>query len=79
MPPDPPSVFAPFGAQDYFCQTNFELLPPALLLPLGNTQYNITYLMYTKRCFFSQQKKVHLLYYTDICISSTTDMRSAQA
>ena len=43
MPPDPPSVFAPFGAQDYFCRTNFELLPPALLLPLGNTQYNITY------------------------------------
>ena len=43
-----------FGAPYYFCRTNSELLPPGLLFPMGNTQYNITYLTYTKRCFFFQ-------------------------
>ena len=38
MPPDPPSVLAPSG------RTNSELLPPGLPFPIGNTQYNITYL-----------------------------------
>ena len=43
-------------ARYYFCRTNSELLQPGLLFPIGNTQYNITYLTYkyTKRCFFSQ-------------------------
>ena len=43
-----------FGARYYFCRTNFELFPPGLLFPIGNTPYNITYLTYTKGCFFSQ-------------------------
>ena len=52
--PGPPYCTRAFGARYYFCRTNSELLPPGLLLPMGNTQYNITYLTYTKRCFFSQ-------------------------
>ena len=33
---------------------DFELFLPGLLFPIGNTRYNITYLTYTKGCFFSQ-------------------------
>ena len=36
IPPDPPSVLAPL-ALDAISQ----LLPPGLLLPMGNTQYNV--------------------------------------
>ena len=55
-PPPPPLLqrTRAFSARYYFCRTNFELLPPGLLFPIGNTQYNITYLTYTKGCFFSQ-------------------------
>ena len=48
--PDP----SPSCTRYYFCRNNYELLPPGLLLPKDNTQYNITYLTYTERCFFSQ-------------------------
>ena len=41
--PDPPQRTSAFGARYYFCRTNSELLPPGLLFPIGNTQYNITY------------------------------------
>ena len=47
MPPDS----TPLVYSILFCRTNSELLPPGLLLPMGNTQYNITYPKYTKRCF----------------------------
>ena len=54
MPPDPPSIHAPSALDIFFCRINSEMLPPGLLLPIGNTQFYITYLTYTKRCFFSQ-------------------------
>ena len=44
--PGPPSVLVPLAVD--------PLLPPGLLLPIGSTQYNITYLNYTKRCFLFQ-------------------------
>ena len=51
--PGPRPCTHAFGTPYYFCGPNSELLPPGLLFPMGNTQYNITYLTYTKRCFFS--------------------------
>ena len=44
----------PYYTRYYFCWTNTELLSPCFLLPMGNTQYNVTYLTYTKRSFFPQ-------------------------
>ena len=55
--PRPRSVLAALALHPifwYFCRTNSELLPPGLLLPMVNTQYDITYLNYTKRSFFFQ-------------------------
>ena len=50
-----------------FAGLNSELLPPSLLLPMGNTQYNITYLNYTKRCFFfTVEKSAPSVLYKDI-------------
>ena len=51
--PGPPWPTRAFGARYYLGRTNSELLPPGWLFPIGNTYY-ITYLTYTKRCFFSQ-------------------------
>ena len=53
-PGPPPQCTRAFDARYCFCRTNSDLLPSGLLLPRGNTQYNITYLTYKKRCFFSQ-------------------------
>ena len=77
--PGHPYCTRAFGARYYFCRTSSELLPPGLLLPMCKTQFNITYLTYTKRYFFSQYKRVHLPYYTEIYILRTADMSSAQA
>ena len=55
--PGPLYCIRAFSAPSYFCRTNSELLPPGLLLPMANTQYDITHLNYTKRCFFFSVKK----------------------
>ena len=47
-PPPPPQCTLALGARYYLYRTNYELPPPGLLFPMGNTQYNITYLTYTK-------------------------------
>ena len=51
LAPGLPPFSRAFGARSYFCRNNSELLPPGLLLPMGNSQYNILYLNYTKGCF----------------------------
>ena len=52
--PGPPYPNRVFGARYYLGRTNSELLSPGLLFPIGSTYYNIAYLTYTIRCFFSQ-------------------------
>ena len=68
--PGPPSVLALFAPDHIFAGLiNSELLPPGLLLPMGNTQYNITCLNYTKRrFFFSVVKGAPSVLYRDIYI-----------
>ena len=69
MPPDPPIVYSRLRRSIlcYFCWTNSEVLPPDMLLPMGNSEYNITYLNYTKTClFFSLEKGAPSVLYRDI-------------
>ena len=51
MPPDASQCTLAFAGL-----LNSELLPPGLLFPMGNTQYNITYLTYTKDVSFLSRK-----------------------
>ena len=44
MPPDPPSVLAPLALDPIFAGLTLNCFCRA--------QYNITYLSYTKKCFF---------------------------
>ena len=65
MPLDPPSLLAPPAL--YLGRTNFELLPPGWLFPIGNTYYDITYLTYTKTMFlFLVEKGAPPALYRDI-------------
>ena len=57
MPPDP----LVYSIQ--FLPDNSELLPPGLLLPMDNTQYNIMYLTYTA---LSVEKYAPSVLYGDI-------------
>ena len=67
----------PLCTRYYFCRNSSELLPSGLLLPMDDTQYNITYLTYIN---FSVEKGApSVLQYTEIYILRTADMRSAQA
>ena len=77
MPPDPPSVLAPPALDTIFAGLR---LPPGLLLPLSNNQYN-DYVSYVRKkmFLFSAEKRVHLPYYTGLHILRTANMRSAQA
>ena len=54
--PGPPQHTRAFGAPYYFCQTNSEMLPPGVIVPIGNTQYNNTYLTYAKNVSFLSRK-----------------------
>ena len=76
--PKPSYCNRAFGARNYFCQTNSELLPLGLLVPMGNSQYNITYLNCTKDVSFLSRKgctfRIIQMY-----ILRTVDMRSVQA
>ena len=66
--PGPPYCTRAFGARKYFCRTNSELLPPGLLLPIDNSQYNITYLLklQKKMFLFSIEKDAFSVLYRDI-------------
>ena len=62
-----PECTRTFGARSDFCRTNSELLPAGMLLPMGNTRYNITYLNYTEICFFfSRNGCTFRIIYSDI-------------
>ena len=61
--PGPPTVVAPMALDPIFAGLTLN----CLLLPMGNTQYNITYLNYTKRrFFFSVEKGAPSILYRDI-------------
>ena len=60
MPQDHPSVLAPSALDPIFARINSysQLLSPDLLLPMGNSRYNITHLLIkiTKNYVFSSQE-----------------------
>ena len=41
MPSDPPSVLASLALDPIFAELTLNCFRPGLLLPMGNTQYNI--------------------------------------
>ena len=54
MPPDPPSGLAPSALDTIFAGLTLNFFRRACYFQSVNTQYNITYLTYTKRRFFPQ-------------------------
>ena len=78
--PGPPLVYSRLPPSILFLLDYSQLLPPGLLLPLSNTQYD-DYVSYVRKktFLFSAEKRVHLPYYTGLHILRTANIRSAQA
>ena len=57
MPPDPPSVLVPLPFHPIFDGLSLNCFRRACYYQMANTQYDITYLNYTKICFFFSVEK----------------------
>ena len=68
MPPDPPTVLVPWALRPIFAVITLNCLRRACyILPMGNSQYNVTYLNYTKTFFLvSVEKGAPSVFYSDI-------------